>query len=410
MDYSIIGSTLETDSSSSIKVWLGSGESGGRDQSRIIKQMVDQYFTPGKNISVDFQLVATDTLLPATLAGTGPDVSLQVVNADPVNYAMRAAVITLTQFGDFKKISERFNENAMVPYTYRGEVYALPETFTYPMLFYRTDIFEELGLQVPQTWDDVYDLIVRLNSYSMQFGLPSDMNSFIMLLYQNNCELYKKDGVATALDQKKAVKVFEQWTQFYTSYNLLVQYDFSNRFRTGEMPIAIANFSQYNQLSVFAPEIKGLWEMVPVPGFLKEDGTINRSAASTGAACIIMGQTSHKNEAWEFLKWWTSAEMQLRYAKEMESIMGVAARYPSANREAFSQIAWSNKDYASLMEQWKFVKGVPEVPGSYITSRYINFAFKSVINSNEEPGQSILGYAKKINEEISRKRKEIIID
>ena len=55
----------------------------------------------------------------------------------------------------------RFAQDAMVPYTYNDGVYALPLTQTYLMMFYRTDIFEEMNLKVPQTWDELLERSLR---------------------------------------------------------------------------------------------------------------------------------------------------------------------------------------------------------------------------------------------------------
>ena len=75
----------------------------------------------------------------------------------------------------------------------------------------------------------------------------------------------------------------DRYTEFFTSYGCLVTFDFSNRFRTGEMPLGLADYTAYNQLSVFAPEIKGLWGFTDIPGIEKEDGTIDHTALSPEA-------------------------------------------------------------------------------------------------------------------------------
>src|SRR5699024_532229 len=125
-------------------------------------------------------------------------------------------------------------------------------------------------------------------------------------------------------------------------YSIPVLYDFANRFRTGEMPIGIADYSTFNYLSVFAPELKGLWEMVPVPGTVKDDQSIDRAVSSSGVASIIMKDSDKQEEAWEFIKWWTSADIQAKFGTELESIIGVAARYATANLEAVELLGWSS--------------------------------------------------------------------
>lgn len=84
-----------------------------------------------------------------------------------------------------------------------------------------------------------------------------------MLLMQNGGAVYNEALTATRLTEQAAVDAFTQWTEFYIKHSLPLTFDFFNRFRTGEMPIGIAAYTTYNQLTAAAPEIAGLWAMAP---------------------------------------------------------------------------------------------------------------------------------------------------
>lgn len=406
-DYNSVGNVY---SGEALKVWIQTG----RDQAQVLKQIIDDTFSPRTGIPVNLELVQPGTLLPAVVAGIGPDVALQLGIGDPVNFATRRAAIDLTQFEDFYEVAQRFHDSALVPYRFNNGVFALPETQSFPMLFYRTDILEELGLQVPETWEDVFNILPVIQKNHMDFGIPisttqtpgAGMTSFTMLLYQMGGKLYREDGISTALNEEEAIEAFKMWTELYVNYKFPVQYDFANRFRIGEMPIGIADYQTYNFLSVFAPEIRGLWDFAPVPGMKKPDGSIDRSVPSGGTAAMIVRGVRDKDAAWEFLKWWTSTEAQERFGREMESLLGAAGRYPTANIEALEKLPWPVKDYKNLMEQWQWVKGNPEVPGGYFMPRHLDNAFRKVVYGGEDPRETILDYVRVINEEITNKRIE----
>jgi ABC-type glycerol-3-phosphate transport system substrate-binding protein len=356
-------------------------------------------------------------LLPASLSGQGPDVAMQIGNNIPVNYGMRNAAADLTQFPDFHQVSSRFRDSAIVPYSYNGGVFALPEQQVFSMLFYRKDVLAELGLEVPDTWEDVYTMIPELQKNHMQFALPiEDPNkpdaslmpnqAYSMLMYQQGGDFYKDGGVSSNFDSDIAMSAFKQWTDFYTSYKFPVQFDFANRFRVGEMPIGIADYTTYNLLSVFAPEIRGLWGFSVVPGTVQEDGTIRRDVASEGTGALMLDGSQRKDEAWEFMKWWTSKETQVRFGREMEGLMGAAARYPTANIEALEELPWPVEDYRNLKSQWEWVRGIPEIPGGYFTGRHLNNAFRTVVNEGDNPRETLYDYVLKINQEIDVKREE----
>ena len=409
-DYDSIGNVSA--GKDAITVWITTG----RDQAQVMKRLIDDTFTAETGIPVNLRLVPPDILLPATLADEGPDVAMQVGEDVPVNFAMRNAAADLTQFEDFEEVTNRFRESAIVPYEYNGGVFALPEQQSFPMLFYRKDILEELGISTPETWQDLYNIISVLQKNNMEFYLPLESATdnanlvpnatFAMLLYQNDGELYQDGGRKSALDSDVSMDVFKTWTQFYTNYKFPLEADFANRFRVGEMPIGIADYTTYNMLTVMAPEIRGLWDFTMVPGTPQEDGSIRHDVASGTSAVVMLENSTQKEASWEFMKWWTSKDTQIRYGREMEGLMGEAARYPTANVEALEELPWPAKDYMKLESQWDWVRGIPQVPGGYFTGRHLDNAFRKVVNASENPREALNDYIIYINDEIDVKRKE----
>lgn len=419
-DYTRVGDRgLITDTDEVLRVWIGAG----RDQAQALKQMIEDSFTPMTGIPVDLELIQSmDALLiPSIIAGTAPDVALGASNMD---LAFRGAFADLSQFPDFEEVAQRFMKSAFVPFRFRDAVYALPEAQGFPMLFYRKDILAELGLEVPQTWDDVVAIIPELKKENMEFGLRANIGTYQMFLYQKGVPLFKEDVIMTNLDAEVAVETFRELTQLYTLHNLLYEYNEANRFRMGEMPLLIANYGLYNTLAVFAPELRGEWGMTLVPGTVMEDGTINRTVPVAGTAvapgatavpagtsgAVILEISKKKDWAWEFLKWWTSTETQARFGREMESLMGAAARYATANVEALTQLPWNVHDRDLLLEQWAWVEGVPAVLGGYYVNRQFDWLFRAIVFRNEPLRESILEYNRKINEEIARKREEFNLE
>lgn len=417
IDYNQIGNVSTDEDATSITLWIGTG----RDQANVIKSMIDATFTPESGINVNVQLVDMNTLLRATLAGQGPDVAIQVPNTNgiagsvlstgndsAVNYGIRNAVLDLTQFPDYDEVVTRFSDSAMVQLRFNGATYGLPETQTFPMMFYRKDILSELGLEIPQTWDDVKVAMTVLAKNQMEFGMLPSEQVFAMLLYQNGGAYYNADGSRSALDSEEAVNTFKQYCEYYTDYKLDKETSVDQRFRTGECPIIIADYTLYNNLQVSAPDIDGLWGIAPVPGTEKEDGTIDRSVGSTGLTSLIMSATDEPKACWEFLKWWTSTEVQTNFGYEMESLQGEAGRVPTANLQAFANLAWKASDMEALLEQYDWVMGIPQVPGGYYSWRNVNNAFYTVTTDTDtaSPREELMDKVVLINEELQYKWEE----
>ena len=507
-DYTTVGSFTdseqEVENSKSLLVWTSSA----RDTAQIIRDLIDNDFSekyPG--INVEMKIVVGGSILPSILAGTGPDVTFAIDSGTVINYAIRYAVKAVnnpnadsedpdlrkigfdftekgiqkykddplySQFFDdvdsYEEVTSRFAEAATIPLSMYGVTYAIPESMSFTMLFYRKDIFAELGIEVPRTWDELYDIIYTLNANKMDIGFPTGTGVSLTWMYQQGETLYnyggklaedgktyyehymdeygdwleetnntyqvtynannlpdyeykyvkdngdgtytytypKTDGMSINLGCDVSLASFKEACKLFTMYDFPVSYDFANRFRTGEMPLAWAGYDAYNQLIVFAPEINGLWEFTPMPGYLNKDGTItNTSLGGVNGTTILRG-CSDENAfaAWTFIQWWTSAQVQSDYGNELEALLGPSAKYGSANLEALYNMPWSRTEYDNLFAQFQDVTLTPEYPGGYIIGRYCGFAFLQVYNEDADPVEALRNYIEDINTEFDRKRKE----
>jgi ABC-type glycerol-3-phosphate transport system substrate-binding protein len=404
-DYNNVGKLVETDEDS-LQVWLATG----RDQSQVKRNLINNDFTPNTGIAVDLKLVAGGTLLPSILANKGPDVYLGLGQGGVINYAIRSAILPIEEFPDFKEVTKSFNESAMTVLSMADpdgvtHYYGLPESQGFAMMFVRVDILADLGIDIPQTWDDIMAAIPKLQAKNMQMGLTTDSQ---IHLYQMGGELFADNGMRINLDSQVGLAAFKKTCELFTKYSFPYSYDAANRFRTGEMPILIGDYTGlYNQLKVFATEIEGALVMVPVPGVRQEDGSINNKAiSSVSASVLVKGCEDQKNNAWEYIKWFTGDYCQTEYANEMVALLGPSAKYPTANINALERLPWTVEELARIKAQFNNLATVPNYPGAYIVGRYTEFAFLAAYNDGEDPAQAILGYIYNINKEITRKRTE----
>ncbi|HEX9019371.1 MAG TPA: extracellular solute-binding protein, partial [Anaerolineaceae bacterium] len=360
-EYTVIGNVYDPKTQKDsvvLEVWMARGLEWGK----IMKEMIEETFTPQTGIRVNLHLVPPGSLsagdmsvlLLAATAGKAPDVAAAVNPNLPVEFAIRNALVPMSQFSDYSEIATRFRPGALIPYTYQDQVYALPETQNFSMMFYRTDILDALKLKPPETWDELYNMMWTLQQNGLDFYYPPGADGLTPFLFQNGGDYYTRDGMKSALDQPQALGAFRQWTSLYTNYHIPQYADFFNRFKTGEMPIGIADYWTYVLLSTAARELMGRWQMAPIPGTRMADGSINRSTGGSGNAVVIFKQSQHPQEAWEFAKWWTSTEIQLRYGVELEALLGVEARWNTANVEALQSMAWPRADINAISEQWRW--------------------------------------------------------
>ena len=407
-DYSL---TEEGESDKEITIWIN----WGQDQAMVLNSLIKDSFTPETGINVRVDVVSA-SLINGILSGNFPDLSLHLARTEPVNLGIRGALYDLTNFEDCDEVLKRFQTTSEEPYKYGDALYALPDTQSYFLMYYRKDVLERLGLGVPETWEEFKHAAMVIQRNNMNVYVPytqittattvntgiGNLNLFPTLMAQNGLSLYNEEKNATALNNKAAIDVFDFWTDLYTEYGYLKEAEFYNRFRVGVVPLGIAPLATYMNLYAAAPEIAGRWSVALVPA--SENG--NRTIAGAGTGCGIINKSENKEEAWEFLKWWTSAETQTRYNNNVESLLGMIGRTTTANVEAFQNLAW-DKDHLEVMEQQRLqVREVPEVPGSYYLSRAIDQAFWTVVNGETNSKDAVMKWSRVADDEITRKIEE----
>ena len=407
VDYNAIGSLeKKKDDNKTITVWIASG----RDQYQQLRALINNSYTASTGNQVNLELVNVGALLSAVVAKIGPDVVLGQAKNEPVNYALRNAIYSLSNFDDLDEITKRFSKEALVPFYFNNgkttDLYALPETQDFYMLFYRKDVLAELGLGIPNTWDQLIQCITVLNKNNMEFGMPQTLQMFYTLLIQNEGSMYTEDYKSTNLKSTNATKAFKLWTNFFVNYDCPKTYDFKNRFRTGEMPLGVDTYTLYNTLAVSAPEIRGLWGFTSVPGVVGSNGKINRGDSLVDTNCFILKDNISYDLSWEFLKWWTSAETQSSYGNRLECVLGSSARYNTANVEAFQKLPWTSEEISAMNKQLETCESMPEVAGSYFINRHILNAFRKVIYNDKDARDTLYDYSNVIDSEITSKRAE----
>ena len=422
-NYDRMGATAENmDEKDTIDVWLAYG----RDQAQVIRNLINNDFTPNSenDTTVNLKLVAAGTLLPSVLAGMGPDVYIGISEDDVINYAIRGALLPIENMPNFDEVTseENFNAAAMAVLGIEDaegvyHCYGLPETQNFTMMFVRKDILADLNIEVPKTWDDVLAAIPTLQANNMQIGMHTDYKVF---LYQMGGTLFADNGMRINLDSNVGLESFDKMCSFFTMYSFPYKYDFANRFRTGEMPIGFASYNAtYNQLTVFATEIKGLWAFYPMPGIERVDAEGNTyiencSVATTSAIVMLNGcgaaggeeGAMEQKRAWEFMVWHSGEDCQVVYSNEMVAIIGPSAKHATANRKALEGMPWTSAELTQLRLQFNNLASIPNYPGSYIITRYTNFAFLAAYNRNADPTEELQSYITIINKEITRKREE----
>lgn len=397
-DYDSVGVVEKTDDEMIVlDVWMTTST----ERAEIFKALCDESFTPETGIAVQLNIMpagqlnsgAVNALLLSLVSDSAPDVAIGVGAGTPVELAIREAAMDLSKLPGYEELVAQYVPNAMQVNAFNGGVYGLPATMDFLVMMYRKDILSEIGVSLPQSWEDVYNFTLpTLSQNNLNMYIPQNFNTF---LYQHGGRFYTEDGLTSTLDTPQAHSAFREMVELYTKYGIPYTTNFYNRFKTGDTPLGIAGFSEYMSLTVGASNLVGKWGIALIPGTLQEDGSLNRSWGGTSVSSsaygsavstssVILADTEYPEEAWAFLKWWSSEETQLAYALEQETRLGVGARYNTANVQAFAKLPWPMEDLEIILASLESFQEPFGVLGGYYTNRHITNAWNALITGTSD--------------------------
>ena len=396
-----------------IQVWVNRP----RQYVEIMQKMIDEQFTPQTGIDVDLSIMTdANKLVLSNASGDTPDIATGINYAIPFELGIRGALVDLTKFDNYKEIFGRYSEGLLVSSVIGDGLYSLPETMNFYVMFYRTDVLEKLGMDVPDTMDKLIAMLPDLQMRGLNVFYPTaamlvmrNFHGTTPLIFQNEGSLYGDTALNLMVDSEATIEGLTQLTELFTLYDLPVDVpNFYQHFRNGDLPIGIADFNSYNLILNAAPEIANSWGIALIPGVEDENTGEVKRYMSGGAESTVMFASNDEREqqAWEFMEWWSSAEVQAEFGQMLQIMYGDEYIWPTANLEAFSQLPFPTKDKETIMEQAENILEAPRLLGSYMLERELSNAFNDIVVNGDTLRSRVDEVVKTVNRETERKLEE----
>ena len=390
----------------------------------LMQQYADAYFTPETGIKVRLSLLPDESKLTYTNASkTNPDAALGVSSTTAYDLGLRGALVDLRSFNGFNEVVKEYLPGSYTNMIVGDAVYGLPETQDFNVIFYRSDIINTsdtavIKSEVPSTYEELIGLLPAMQRMGMNFTMPIAGGSGLKgisvtapFIYQYGGDIYSEDYLSTDIDSAQAIEAMNMMVELFSLYSLpLTAQNFYHSFRNGTLPMGQAGFDTYLQILYAAPEIQGKWNIALPLGAeqVDENGNtyINRTNCIGTKAVSIFNQSDKKAEAWEFIEWWLSAEVQTLYANGIVATYGETFMWNTANVEAFKTLPIKKEHIEVILESWESVYNVPQTPATYMIERGISNAWNAAVFDNVSVRAAISDAVIEIDKEITRKMKE----
>ena len=214
--------------------------------------------------------------------------------------------VDLTQEGQKVGFGQELAPKKIGGFHLQGQVLGVPQSLSAMVLYYRKDLFKELKVDPKEleTWDDMAKVGQRLQDKHGQRFMALDGTLFGVLLRQRGSDLFDEKGNFLP-DQQTALSILEEFADM-SKREIAVMPDrgsifdpvfFSGDLETGEvLCVPGADWYGLDLFQQFAPGMKGLWGMLPLPTWRDKDGKLGPRTATFAGQGLMICQGSEKKD------------------------------------------------------------------------------------------------------------------
>lgn len=280
-----------------------------------IDQAVDAYNAAHDDVHVTLETVTAGpdggyaTMQSAVQAGNAADVAQIGYDAIP-DFLINDALEDITEY--VSDDADLFTEWQWQTGVFDGAVYSVPQASGPLGQFYRADVFEDLGIEYPETWDEFYEAakVVREDDRYIAAFAFNQAPWMIGLAEQSGATWFTPENDAWTVDiaSDETMRMAEFWQKLIDEDLVKVEADMSNEWNAdiqeGEILTWISGSWADAILRGTAPETSGAWAVGAVPQWNAGE---NVSATwGGGSASAVLKGSEHPAEAAEFAVWLNS--------------------------------------------------------------------------------------------------------
>ncbi|WP_158674602.1 ABC transporter substrate-binding protein [Streptomyces hoynatensis] len=199
----------------------------------------------------------------------------------------------------------------LVTFGEQDAVYAVPEDTGPMVLYYRADLFEQYGIEVPRTWEQFAqaadEVAARGNGAHLTNLAPVDFGGwFAALAWQNGARWFDWDdeGWTVTIDDEPTRQVADLWQQMIDNGDLSEVPTFTeewNRALAEDQLLSWVGAAWGGKLiELGAPSTEGKWAVAPLPQW--QEGA-QASANWGGSTYAVFEGSDHPYEATQFALW-----------------------------------------------------------------------------------------------------------
>jgi len=277
-------------------------------------EMIAAFEQENPNIKVKYESLDWDAMFEklsvAMTTGTPPDVATVDMTWVPT-WASLGAFADLGPMSGGQvngvPLNEAFSEGAVEAMTFEGQTVVMLEDFDVYCLYYRADVFEEKGLEVPTTWAQLVEVGQQLVEDTDGNGVPDrylygifpDAFRWAQFLYENDATILNEDNTQAVFNSPEGVEATQFIVDMVNEYHIafdIGEEEAITPIKDGRMAMFSDGPYMMGVIKDGAPEMEGMWKVAPHP-YSKQP-----SSYLGGTGLAIPARAANKEAAWTFVE------------------------------------------------------------------------------------------------------------
>ncbi|MDR0267689.1 extracellular solute-binding protein [Paenibacillus sp.] len=292
-------------------------------KNKLMNKLVKQYEADHPNIKIELDSLNTDQqklkLKTQAASKEVPDITVVNPAAQMQPFVEAKLLAPLNDMLDQNGLKDTFQDGLLNWYSFDGNTYALPDGNNIAVVYYNKELFDQAGVKVPTTFEEMLDVVKTLKSKGIQPMAIGEKDSWTgsflfmnMLLRTNNGPGFLKD----VLDKKKtfedpafteAVDTFQSLVQAGAFQEGATSFDYNageNLFKTGK--VAMYFMGTWATGGIEASSVNGKVGVFKFPT-IGGKGNPDEFMLAPGSAFAISADSKHLEETKAFLNWFMSS-------------------------------------------------------------------------------------------------------
>ncbi|MDT0475504.1 extracellular solute-binding protein [Streptomyces sp. DSM 41014] len=397
-------SSGKDDQSGTLRVWLFQ-EVGNKPKEKVVDSVVADFEKAHKGTKVAIEYIPVETRAQRVKAAfndpaSAPDV-MEYGNTDTAGYVQDGGLLDVSaDFADWSEAKDS-DPTAKQSVTVDGKVYGVPYYVGVRALYYRTDIFDELGVKAPKSMAELASTARKIRAakpdlYGLVVGGAYTYGA-MPFVWANGGELATGKGgsYASAIDSEDARKGIKAYTGLFGDDNCpaakcagMGGNDTVTAFAAGKAGMAIGG--DFSHAAVEAGKVKGKYAVVPLPGVAP--GSVAPAFAG-GNNIGVLKSTSHRTLAVALMEQLAAKKTQ----SEMFDAMGFLPTFTDVRDKIAAKQPYVKPFVDTLAAGTKFVPASPawsQIDSSLVLPTML----QEVISGKKDVEKASADAAKKMND------------